>query len=367
MVHVLGSMDRGGIEQWLVGVLREAVPAGCRTLVLTRDPGPFALDAELARLGVPRLHCPGHPHPPRFHAALAQMLRDSGCRAVHSHLGRFNGMVLRTARQAGIAVRISHAHSDERWFERREPLWRRPLSWLMRDLVRRHATQCIAVSAEAAAGLHGPHWRDDPRVVLMPGAIDIAAAEAATAADGAALRGALGLPTGAGLIGSVGRLAAEKRQVLLVEALVHLPASVHLVLVGEGPARAGITATADRLGLAGRVHLTGARGDVATILAHAMDAFLLPSASEGLGLAAVEAQAAGLPCVLSSAVPDEAVVIPARVSRLPLDAGASAWAGAAGVALGVGRADPLGARKAVAETGFTYAGAAQRLSGIWRA
>jgi len=60
----------------------------------------------------------------------------------------------------------------------------------------------------------------------------------------------------------------------------------------------------------------------------ALDFFLFPSRWEGLGLALVEAQAAGLRCFVSTEVPLETVVIPSLVQRLPLSAGPECWANA---------------------------------------
>ena len=57
-----------------------------------------------------------------------------------------------------------------------------------------------------------------------------------------------------------------------------------------------------------------------------VDTFVFPSHHEGLGLALVEAQAAGLPCIASSSVPEEATVVPKLITRLPLAAGPAAWA-----------------------------------------
>jgi glycosyltransferase involved in cell wall biosynthesis len=67
------------------------------------------------------------------------------------------------------------------------------------------------------------------------------------------------------------------------------------------------------------------RSDVARLMKYAMDVFLLPSRFEGLGLVVVEAQAAGLPCVIADTVPEEATIIEPLVRRLSLDQPASEW------------------------------------------
>ena len=69
----------------------------------------------------------------------------------------------------------------------------------------------------------------------------------------------------------------------------------------------------------------GPRADIPRLLL-AMDAFLFPSLFEGLGLALVEAQAAGLPCLISDSIPLEADVVTGLIQRLPLNAGVQAWA-----------------------------------------
>jgi glycosyltransferase involved in cell wall biosynthesis len=57
-----------------------------------------------------------------------------------------------------------------------------------------------------------------------------------------------------------------------------------------------------------------------------MDAFILPSLSEGLGVVVVEAQAAALPCVISDTVPGEADVVPGLVRRRSLNEPPATWA-----------------------------------------
>lgn len=121
----------------------------------------------------------------------------------------------------------------------------------------------------------------------------------AVAADA---RTRLGVPAGAALVGTVGRLEARKGTPTLVEATARLVAAgqeVVTVLVGDGPLRAEVEAQIARLGLEGRVRLLGDRADVRDILA-ALDVFVLPSRTEGMSNALLEAMAMARPVVATA-------------------------------------------------------------------
>jgi glycosyltransferase involved in cell wall biosynthesis len=113
------------------------------------------------------------------------------------------------------------------------------------------------------------------------------------------LRGELGVPPEAGLVLAVGRLNAEKGQSLLLQAapavLSRCPGTV-FALAGDGPLRGALEQQAAQLGIAGQVRFLGVRQDVPALLA-AADLFVLPSRSEGMPNALLEAMAAGLPVV----------------------------------------------------------------------
>lgn len=100
--------------------------------------------------------------------------------------------------------------------------------------------------------------------------------------------------------------------------------AVKLVCVGRGPLMEQEVERASELGIADSVDFLGVRQDVPDLL-RAFDVFVMPSIREGLPVAAVEAQAAGLPCVLSTDVP-EATVISDLTQRVPLSAGPDGWA-----------------------------------------
>ena len=95
-------------------------------------------------------------------------------------------------------------------------------------------------------------------------------------------------------------------------------------MAGRGPLEDELRGKAQRLGLGDSARFLGVCDDVPAVL-RAMDVFVFPSTSEGLAMAAVEAQASGLPCVMSTGVPELARVC-AAAKRVALDEGAEAWA-----------------------------------------
>lgn len=111
-----------------------------------------------------------------------------------------------------------------------------------------------------------------------------------------AVRRELGIPEGAVVVGSVGRLVDQKRYDRFVRALSLLPESVHGVLAGEGAERAPLESLAREAAVAPRLHFLGHREDVGDVL-DALDLFVVSSDREMLSFAMLEALAAGVPVV----------------------------------------------------------------------
>ena len=163
------------------------------------------------------------------------------------------------------------------------------------------------------------------------------------------------------LLATVGALIARKGQALVIEALAGLP-DARLLLVGEGPDKAKLRGLAARLGVAGRVHFLGSVDhDLLPVILSAADAMVLPSASEGLANAWVEALACGTPLVITDAGG-------AREVMTSRDAGLIVERSASGVAQGVAAmlADPppCDATAAMADR-FGWDAHAERLTAYW--
>ena len=188
---------------------------------------------------------------------------------------------------------------------------------LSRHLIRRHATMGLAVSRLAARGRFGPHWQEDSRFRILPCAISLDAFSGQV--DRASVRRSLGLPESAFVLGHVGRFVPEKNHGFLIEIAAEVCRRVpeaHLLLVGDGPLRPAMEEKLVALGLSKRVTFTGLRQDVPKLLQGAIDIFLFPSLYEGLGIAVVEAQASGLPCLIADTISREVEVIPELVQWL---------------------------------------------------
>jgi glycosyltransferase involved in cell wall biosynthesis len=182
--------------------------------------------------------------------------------------------------------------------------------WIERLLARR--TQALVAVSEQVRRFLAAQLRLEPSAITLVRngiAMPVASPERV-----AALRQRLALPSGEPVLGTVASLTQKKGHAFLLEAVAALRARgirVSLVLAGDGPERASLEASASSFGIADRVHFLGVHEQVGDVLA-VIDVFVLPSLTEGLPLALLEAMAAGKPIVATDVggVPD--VIVPGR-------------------------------------------------------
>jgi glycosyltransferase involved in cell wall biosynthesis len=327
VLHVVARMNRGGVETWLMQVLRNLDPLRVRMDFLVTQAEPGHYDAEIAALGSAVLPCESPSNPPRFARRLLALLRERGPYDVlHSHVHHFSGFVLGVARRAGVPVRVAHSHLDTRRLDGEAGIARRLYLAGMRAALRRYATHGLAVSDAAAAALFGERWRDDRRWEVARCGLDFGAFRGA--AEAAAVRAELGVPRDAFVLGHVGRFDEQKNHPLLIRiaaAVIRREPRARLVLVGDGPLRPLVEAYAERLGIREQVVFGGIRADVPRVL-RSFDVFVFPSLREGLPLVGLEAQAAGLPIVLSDAITRELVVVPELFTWRSTEDPVESWA-----------------------------------------
>ena len=275
---------------------------------------------------------------PRFVRVLKTLIRENRYPIVHAHTYSIGYFVLKAAEQEGVTVRIAHSHSNSMGGAAV------PLKIIMRSLFPLHATHLMACSQEAGKFLFG-----DRSFTVIKNAIDV---ERFAYSEDARedVRRELGL-TGSFVIGNVGRLRREKNQSFLLEVfakVVGMRPDARLLMVGDGSLKSELLAKAERLGVFDRLTLLSNRTDMDRLY-QGMDVFVLPSIYEGLGIAALEAQASGLVTVCSDGVAEDANVSPLFV-RCGLSAPAGAWAET--VVAAKGRREPDAGAEGVKAHGF---------------
>src|ERR1700733_11910503 len=126
ILHVLGKLDRGGVETWLVQVLRHIDRQKYQMDFLVHSESPGAYDEEVRALGSRIIPCLHPSNPVMYARNFRRALRQYGpYDVVHSHVHHYSGYVLTLAAMWGVPVRIAHSHNDTRAAEASTSIGRR--------------------------------------------------------------------------------------------------------------------------------------------------------------------------------------------------------------------------------------------------
>jgi len=321
-------MNRGGVETWLMHVLRKIDRKCFQMDFLVHTSHPAAYDDEIRTLGSRIIPCL-NPHQPLTYARrLKRVLREYGpFDIVHSHVHHYSGWVMRKAWQTAVPRRIAHSYSDTSHLTAKAGFLRRLYLDLTKYWISRYATHGLACSKTAAEALFGPTWKADTRWRILYCGIDLEPFRSSV--DRRAIRLELAIPADAFVVGHVGRFVEPKNHEFLVEIaaeVVRRRRETYFLLVGDGPLRSVIEEKVKRLGLTDHCIFTGIYPNVSRLMLGAMDVFVLPSLYEGLPVVSLEAQSAGLPLVLSDSVTTEACVVSDLVRWLSVSQSPDQWA-----------------------------------------
>jgi glycosyltransferase involved in cell wall biosynthesis len=312
ILHIVATLDRGGIETWLTNVLRQGSTDRFEHSICTYRLPQGAYSKELRAAGFRIIHIPLDNTAIgafAFGRALFRFLRQEKFDIVHCHGTLAVGLVVFICLVGRVPIRIAHCHSSSD-----PPIFRwRAADYLLRCfsrmLVRVSKTAGLACSEPAAEYLFGRKWKRTERVEILHNGIDLS--PFADTVRRAPARAALGIAAGWKVLGNVARFETVKNQVHLVEILAKVITGcpdARLCLVGDGPLRESVAQKARDLNLQDRVIFSGVVDDVPRKMIDIFDAFALPSVYEGLPVVLLEAQAAGLRCVISDRVTEEAIL-----------------------------------------------------------
>lgn len=244
---------------------------------------------------------------------------------VHAHQLFYNGIIMRAAYKAGVGKRIAHSHATEencvmgKVKKTVSDIYRA----VMRVVIKKYATDIVGCSEKAGEYMCGKRLFRE-RGTVLPNYVNTDE-YSFNAERRLQKRKELGI-TNELLVGHTGSIYWIKNQTFLVSLLarlLELRPDARLMLVGEENDGGETRALAERLNVADKVMFMGSRDDIPDLLC-AMDIFMFPSRFEALPIAPIEAQAVGLPCIVSTGVPEE-IKVTDSFARLSLDAPAEQW------------------------------------------
>lgn len=315
MLHVSTILRAsGGIGTWLLALARSFNRHRFSFEFAFYVHSPCSLASEIASFG-----CRVHSLEAEGDERLEQLLRTDTYDIVHVHSFPSSRNPLRVAAARGVGLRIFHSHSVSSVARAQ---WRE---------VRTDASAApnlrLAVSRSSARSTFGRRAWVPGYYSLQPSGVDLAPFRDLRDLD--RVRHELGVPPTSLVLGTIGRLAPEKN----LSMLLRIGAELHrrgidfrTLLLGDGPLHHALEEEARTLGIGPFLLPIRTSREVARVLCGAMDVFVFPSLGEGLGLALLEAQAAGVPCVVSEHANPASVVIPSLVHKVRLRAGPTRWA-----------------------------------------
>lgn len=333
----------GGAETWLMEVLRLWSKTGvCHMDFLATSGNPGIFDEEARRFGAQvyyMRYC--RAHLPQFAKRFRQLLRERKYDAVHDHQDYTSGWHFLMGAGTLPPVRVTHVHNPAYQILNNYgvTLSRRLTARVGKELVARYATHITGTSRLVITeyGFDASTFGRIPKAALHCG-FEIARFHGDSVAAKASICEDFGWPGDAKVILFAGRIDESfnlghprnhKNSAFAVSVGIECSRRdprVRMLLAGAQSS--AVPVLEERIaaaGLGGSIRFAGIRKDIERLMLGS-DVLLFPSRGEGLGMAAVEAQAAGLPVLASDTVPRECVVVSELVRFQKVEAGEAAWA-----------------------------------------
>lgn len=322
ILHVIGAMNRAGAETLIMNIYRQIDRTRIQFDFLVHTTEQCDYDAEIISLG-------GRIHRLPEYRGLNSISYRKKChnfflnhpeyKIVHGHIGKGAPIYLSEAKKLGCKT-IAHAHSENFY----KGVYR--IAFKAATFPTRYiADSFMACSPNACRATFGKKIEKSGSYYLLKNGIDLSSYKC-THELHLSEKASLKLSDKI-VFCHVGRFVEVKNHQFLIKTFKivqdKIPNSV-LLLCGDGPLRPQIHELVLSLQLENSVYFFGIRNDISNIL-KASDVFIFPSISEGVGLAAIEAQASGTICILSTGVP-KAAVASENAIRLPLADGEDQWA-----------------------------------------
>ncbi|MBM6649474.1 glycosyltransferase family 1 protein [Bacillus sp. RIT 809] len=327
ILHIVSAMNRGGAETLIMNIYRKIDREQLQFDFVSHGSGECDYDDEITALGgrVYRIPSLGQVGPLAYIKELTKIMSDSQYVAVHAHTDYQGGFVAVAAKKAGIKKRICHSHSNN-WPQGSGVTARVTLK-ILRSIIKYAGTDYCACSAEAARFLFGEKMLHNNKVELIKNGIDIKQFIDVDIEEISSVRKELCIPDAAKLIGHIGRFSESKNHIFILQVLKEIlkkDTNFIAILAGDGPLKASIELKAKELGIYENIRFLGVRNDIPIIM-NIIDVFVFPSLFEGFGIVTLEAQCAGVPCVVADTIPKNTDMGLGIVSFVGLDEKIELW------------------------------------------
>jgi glycosyltransferase involved in cell wall biosynthesis len=384
VLHVVDNLGMGGAETWLMELLRfwhRNGSSGPQFDFVATGGIPTYYDEEAKKYGSNIFYLRyGRAHLASFVSGFRKILRNGQYCAIHDHGDYASGWHFVIGAGLLPPVRVAHVHNPWGHIAVNYAVspGRRFAAGAGKALVEQFATHVCGTSAVILRKYGFESARlGPPEIKVVHCGFDVGKFNRSRQSDRVGILGEFGWPSQTKLVLFAGRLdraleldhpTNHKNSWLALnivkEALARDP-SVRLIMAGAGESRPALQDRVRAWGLEDELRLPGIRNDIPALMT-AADILLFPSAQEGLGMVAVEAQAAGLPVLASTAVPREAIVMPELVESLPLSEPVDHWAAVLLEAMAVPRVPADECRRILDASPFSIENSARNLLQIYR-
>lgn len=323
VLQVVGGMDVGGTESMIMNLYRQ-IHKDIRFDFISYYNRDGYYDKEIIDLGgkIIRTKSPTEIGQIKAIKDLYKIIKEGRYDIVHAHTLFNCGIAMIAAKLAGAKIRISHSHTN---LDVGNSIVKKFYFTIMRILIIVFSTNYIACSNSAGKYLFGKNIIKNNKYKVLPNYVDYT--KFLKFHNNIDLIRKLKLNDGDIIVGHIGRFVDAKNHNFLIEIankIINKDNRIKFILVGDGPLKEEIEKKVIKLGIGDNVFLLGIRKDVELIL-NTCDIFIFPSIYEGLGLVMLEAQACGLPCLVSEAIQPEADLGIGLVKQIKLDDGIDKW------------------------------------------
>lgn len=322
VLQIFGSLNMGGAESRMMDIYRNLDRDICDFdfLTMLKDDNQY-YEAEIEKLGgnIIKIDSPRKSGIFKHVISLYKIIKRGKYNAVHAHTSYHCGIVAMVAFFAGAKIRISHSRTTG---SKQKSKFKRLFLSLGRSLVNIFSTHKFAISKDAGKFLFGKS-----KFQVVPNAIDVDKYIDVSNEEILSLKEEFKLSKDNFVVGQIGRFDPMKNHEFTIKwftEFLKVKPNAILMLVGDGPLRQEIYKQCRTLEIEDKVIFTGVRGDVPKLI-HVFDVMIFPSIFEGLGGVVLEAQAAGVPSVVSDNIPRETDLGLDMVTRCPLEDSFEIW------------------------------------------